>query len=801
MLEPSARDGAPAPASTSISFVCQPGRLAAQAALLAASLRDRHPRVQLVAALPDTLPPDVARAFATLEVATAAIVNPLAADYPIGNKVAALAAGQADGLRVFLDSDMLCLRQLDFGCLAGHGLAAKPVDIRTFGDEAVWRLLYARFGLPLPAARVVASVDHRLMVPYFNAGMLATTLAGPLAAVWADVCRAIDGMADINPRRPWLDQIGLPLAAARLGLSLRALGEDFNYPAHIKPLGGTPALVHYHVPEVVAREPLLTARVAHLLARYPEVAAVVDAHPAWAPVLRGIERRSHGGAAAPAARAAPRDRTNRDLIITGIPRSGTSLLCRLLDRFDNVAVVNEPASLFEGLTWSPEPWAVPVLHADLRARIDAGEAIENKLDAAGNLTEDTARQENPGAYRPHLRNSEWVLASKNTLAYMARLEGILRLMPDARVVALVRHPLDTLASWKGTFEHLVQGDPGALPVGGLADPFLPASLQRGLGELAALPTAAVRRAAWWRLLATELLAFKDRIEIVRYEDLVADPRAEATRVLGPLAQIAGQPVGGFAPSAARTERRGNLDEADWQAVGLLCADVAGAFGYDCTRPVRHAGECVEQRHGLVGRPDLWRMKRAFQIDFLRAQGLRAGHRVLDIGCGSLRGGAALIAFLEPGGYSGIDVRESVLAEARRELLREGLLARRPELKLVDNMLELDLQRRFDVVWAFSVLFHLADPILDTCMGMAARHLEPEGVFFANVIIGEGVPGEWQGFPVVPRSLDTYRALALRYGLHTRVVGTLAELGHHSGVPSGDSQSMLAFGRGPEIRLR
>lgn len=207
------------------------------------------------------------------------------------------------------------------------------------------------------------------------------------------------------------------------------------------------------------------------------------------------------------------------------------------------------------------------------------------------------------------------------------------------------------------------------------------------------------------------------------------------------------------------------------------------------------GRPEAQRHGLVGRTDLWQMKRAFQIDFLRAQGLQPDDRVLDIGCGSLRGGAALINYLEAGHYCGIDVRENVLAEARRELQREKLAAKRPRLVQIGDMATLDLQQRFDVLWAFSVLFHLADPILDACLGMAARHLEPEGWFFANVIVGVGVPGEWQGFPVVPRTLETYRALALRHGLHMRVLGSLAEVGHNSGDASQDTQTMLVFDKG------
>lgn len=575
----------------SISFVCEPGRLEAQAVLLAASLRALHPQLNLVAAVPAPLPPLTVQALATLDVRQEAITNPVADDYRIGNKVAALGVGDVRGLRVFLDSDMLCLRALDFRVLCSHPLAVKPADMATFGSEALWQRLYERFGLTPPQQRVVASIGGQLMYPYFNAGMVATTQAAEVAPLWAQTCRAIDAMQDVNPRRPWLDQIALPLTAAQLGLATCSLGDDWNYPAHIKPLLGTPGLVHYHQPIVVAREPALTAQVGKLLRRYPVLRDVLEADTAWAIVLRAIGRRASATSGRDVSRrwwqsmlrhpASRHASARRDLIVTGIPRSGTSYVCKALDGFDNVAVVNEPAILFEGLCYGPQPWMVPVLHADLRARIDDGEAVPNKLDARGELTEDTAVHESLAGYRPSLRDDQWVLATKNTLAYMARLGGILRVMPHARVVACVRHPLDTLASWKGTFAHLAAGDPSALPVGGLADPFLPAHLRDGLNAIARLADPAVRRAAWWCLLAEEILRWRDRIEIVRYEDLVTDPRARLRRALGPLAEAAGDAGPGLQPSAVRTARRQVLDEGDWRAVASLCAGVAEAFGYDC----------------------------------------------------------------------------------------------------------------------------------------------------------------------------------------------------------------------------
>ena len=432
-----------------------------------------------------------------------------------------------------------------------------------------------------------------MMHPYFNAGMVATTEAAALAPLWAQTCRRIDAMADVNPRRPWLDQIALPLAAARLGLVTRSLGDSWNYPAHIRPLLGEPALVHYHQPAVVAREPGLVTHVGQLLLRYPQLTAVLQADAAWVSVLRAIERqtrtRRRNNPAGAGFCHTGRDRCRsgpamtHDLIITGIPRSGTSYVCKSLDGFDNVAVVNEPAILFEGLRDGPQPWIVPVLTPTCARGSMAARRCRNKLDARGGLTEDTAVHEALDWYRPRLRDGQWVLATKNTLAYLARLGGILQVMPQARVVACVRHPLDTLASWKGTFRISAMGDPSALPVGGLADPFLPAHLRDGLRDIARLTDPAVRRAAWWCLLAEEILRWRERIEIVRYEDLVADPHTQMRRVLGPLQRAAGNADPSLQPSMVRTTRRQALEEADWHAVASLCAGVAEAFGYDCTR--------------------------------------------------------------------------------------------------------------------------------------------------------------------------------------------------------------------------
>ncbi len=121
---------------------------------------------------------------------------------------------------------------------------------------------------------------------------------------------------------------------------------------------------------------------------------------------------------------------------------------------------------------------------------------------------------------------------------------------------------------------------------------------------------------------------------------------------------------------------------------------------------------VTNRHALVGPPHLWRMKRAFQIGFLKYVGLEPQHFLLDLGCGTLRGGIPLIEYLQETHYYGFEVRHDVLEEGRNELREVDLEHKEPVLVLSDDITSLHLQKKFDFVWAYSVLIHLSDEILN-----------------------------------------------------------------------------------------
>lgn len=199
------------------------------------------------------------------------------------------------------------------------------------------------------------------------------------------------------------------------------------------------------------------------------------------------------------------------------------------------------------------------------------------------------------------------------------------------------------------------------------------------------------------------------------------------------------------------------------------------------------------RHALVGEASLWRLKRDFQITFLKEHGLRPDHVVLDVGCGTLRGGIPLISYLDAGNYFGTEVRSEVLQQARKELSKSDLVGKRPTL-LMSDMTQLRLDRPVDFAWAFSVLIHMTDEVLERCLASVSNALAPDGAFYANVNLGEGALGEWQGFPVQRRSMAFYETSAKSSLLTVEDIGALGDLGHRSGRPLQDAQRMLVFRR-------
>ena len=541
-----------APRRYAFVFVCQSGELEIKALLLAASLQ-RHLRCdhELIAAVPSPasiwgeLAPQTRALLEQLDVRIEPIVNPLAADYPIGNKLACLSLATGAEKIVFLDSDLLCLR--DFGtpdCL-DVPFAAKPADLRTFAAVAeAWQPLYAAAGVPLPSLRLPTTVSGEFGLAYFNSGVIFADAAAGMGPAWIACARAIQSVPSMREQRHWLDQVSLAIAVHQLRLPYAGLDERFNFPAHLKPLPDqNPFFCHYHWPRIIAREPELLDLVRELAQMHAPIAQRMRTEPAWSGLLDDPVRKIR--MLDPARTIAP----SRDILVTGIPDSGADELLVQL-RHAGAVILDEPADLEPALSGAQDPWEIAVRIGDLHR--DAPVVIADG----------------------HVEHSAATTGIKGALGLLCRLPAARRVVPDARLVVCVRNPFDTIRAWKSRPAGELEAQIASIADAGKQ--WLAGIELEQLRRIADLPNAAEKRAAWWWWLAQRVLAQANGVTIVRYGELIANP-ARVVAQLRPDCLVNAD--GACASAESATKAYGMLlDQEDLQAIRAICLQAAAELG-------------------------------------------------------------------------------------------------------------------------------------------------------------------------------------------------------------------------------
>jgi hypothetical protein len=129
---------------------------------------------------------------------------------------------------------------------------------------------------------------------------------------------------------------------------------------------------------------------------------------------------------------------------------------------------------------------------------------------------------------------------------------------------------------------------------------------------------------------------------------------------------------------------------------------------------------------------LWERLGKLQFDFLVKEGLRPEHYLLDIGCGSLRGGVHFIPYLEAAHYLGIDREASLIQAGLQTELSRGLQeAKRPRL-LVSSAFEFErFQVRPHFALAQSLFTHLPAALIEDCLRKLRPVMAGDGRFYAT----------------------------------------------------------------------
>lgn len=125
----------------------------------------------------------------------------------------------------------------------------------------------------------------------------------------------------------------------------------------------------------------------------------------------------------------------------------------------------------------------------------------------------------------------------------------------------------------------------------------------------------------------------------------------------------------------------------------------------------------------------------WQLNTLKALGLLPHHKLLDLGCGTLRGGGHLIDYLETGRYVGVDPSSRLLSLAQ-DFIDDARALKSPHIVTLEDMV---FAPAFDFVWAQSVINHLEQPAVDVLAANISEALNLDGVWSATAQLGGSIP--------------------------------------------------------------
>ncbi len=129
---------------------------------------------------------------------------------------------------------------------------------------------------------------------------------------------------------------------------------------------------------------------------------------------------------------------------------------------------------------------------------------------------------------------------------------------------------------------------------------------------------------------------------------------------------------------------------------------------------------------------LWDLIGKLQFDFLVNEGLKPENYLLDVGCGSLRGGVHFIKYLNIARYYGFDNDEELLNAGKNiELNNYHVADKKPNLLLVDNFDCSIIAQKFDYALAQSVFTHLDLNNIIVCLIQIKKLLKTGGRFYVS----------------------------------------------------------------------
>jgi len=174
----------------------------------------------------------------------------------------------------------------------------------------------------------------------------------------------------------------------------------------------------------------------------------------------------------------------------------------------------------------------------------------------------------------------------------------------------------------------------------------------------------------------------------------------------------------------------------------------------------------------VGPAEDYDLVSAMVFNLMTSCGLRQHHKVLDVGCGSLRVGRLLIPYLNARNYYAIEPNKWLIEDGvQHELGRDQINIKEPLLVIGDEIDEIDEIDRIDYTIAQSIFSHCGIELIDHWIESIVNKMSDNGVLLATFLVDEvDYDGNGWVYPdCVSYRTSSIEAIARKRGLNFQML--------------------------------
>jgi cyclopropane fatty-acyl-phospholipid synthase-like methyltransferase len=174
----------------------------------------------------------------------------------------------------------------------------------------------------------------------------------------------------------------------------------------------------------------------------------------------------------------------------------------------------------------------------------------------------------------------------------------------------------------------------------------------------------------------------------------------------------------------------------------------------------------------VGPPADYDLVAAMVFNLLTCLGLRQHHRVLDVGCGSLRIGRLLIPYLNTGNYIGVEPNQWLVQNGIQYEVGEDMIRlKKPTFSYHSSLNDFKKNLKVDFAVAQSIFSHCSKALINEWLDQISDHLKDDGVLFATFLVGtEDFEGDGWVYPDCVKYIPgTIEKMASEQGLSFEII--------------------------------